>query len=167
MSHRFAFPLVLGLIAAIAVFRPQCSQAAEPVEPEEVGRIVEDVEARLAEGWRNGIVDELVDVFDADATLETEWGTVFRGHESLRKWVAQAMKESGGRTARVSRPTLSRAITRDVIVTHGVTFYTFSSGVEDRLFHTRILLRTDTDWKIAAEQIARPSTMSQTTVVMP
>lgn len=158
---RWLLLLLTGLAAV-----PAATAAQERPDTGETARIVEDVETRLAEAWSRGAVDEVVALFDGEATLETEWGTVFKGHEALKRWLNSALAGGAGPNTRVSRATVSNAITPEVIVTHGVTFYGFDSGVGERLFHTRVLLKTKEGWKIAAEQLARPSTLPETNVIL-
>jgi hypothetical protein len=45
------------------------------------------------------------------------------------------------------------------IVSHGVMFRAFPGGAMERFFYTRVLVRERDRWRIAATQIARPSTV--------
>lgn len=153
--------------AALFILTLLCAPAPaeEPIAAEETRRIVEQVETPYMQALTSGQVDDAVALFTEAATRESEWGTVRKGRPAIRKHLRDSFEANEAKRSWSSRITVATALTPDIIVTHGVTFIISGGGVVERLFHTRVLKKTKDGWRIAAEHLARPSTLPRTQAV--
>jgi uncharacterized protein (TIGR02246 family) len=127
---------------------------------QEVEAIVREFEDEYAAAFGRKDAKALSDLLTREATLLSEWGDVMQGRTKIERMLANVFPNMPDELMLVNTPTHSRAITEDVIVSHGVSHKIgeWSAG-EEKLSYTRVLVRQGGEWRLAATQVAPSSSM--------
>jgi uncharacterized protein (TIGR02246 family) len=127
---------------------------------QEVDVIVREFEEEYAAAFGRKDAKALSDLLAKDVTLLSEWGDVMRGRARIERMLANVFPNMPNELKLVNTPAHSRAITEDVIVSHGASHKIgeWDTG-EERLSYTRVLVREGGEWRLAATQVAPSSSM--------
>jgi uncharacterized protein (TIGR02246 family) len=127
---------------------------------QEVDVIVREFEEEYAAAFGRKDAKALSDLLTKDVTLLSEWGDVMRGRARIERMLANVFPNMPNELKLVNTPAHSRAITEDVIVSHGASHKIgeWDTG-EERLSYTRVLVREGGEWRLAATQVAPSSSM--------
>lgn len=134
---------------------PAAEEEEEPIPAAEVLDIVTKVERAYEEAYGRKDTSWMASLYTETATIQTDKGTVYKGRGPI-----ETMFEAGlasrreGETIR-SEVTVSTAVTKDLIVSHGVTFRIVPETGAERFFYTRVYARKGDAWQIAASHVAR------------
>jgi uncharacterized protein (TIGR02246 family) len=117
------------------------SSAGEKKEKEmiqqEVGAIVRKFEDEYAVAFGRKDAKALSDLLAEDATLLSEWGDVMQGRAKIERMLAKVFPSMPDDLKLVNTPEHSRAITDNVIVSHGVSHQVEEWGIGEE--NSRIL----------------------------
>jgi uncharacterized protein (TIGR02246 family) len=123
--------------------------------------IVRGIEHAYSQAYSAADSEQLGALFAEDAMVQTEWGPVLDGREQIMSGLVALFAASSVPDALTNTPVLSRQLTDDVIVSHGIALRRPAHGAEERFLYTRVYVRRDRRWLLAANQIARPSQHDQ------
>jgi uncharacterized protein (TIGR02246 family) len=127
---------------------------------QEVDVIVREFEDEYATAFGRKDVKALSDLLARDVTLLSEWGDVMQGRAKIECMLANVFPNMPNELKLVNTPVHSRAITEDVIVSHGTSHKIGEWGAgEENLSYTRVLVRQSGEWRLAATQVAPSSSM--------
>jgi len=131
-----------------------------PIQQEEVDVIVREFEDKYAAAFRSKDAKALSELLVREVTLLSEWGDVMQGRANIERMLAGVFPNMPDELKLVNTPAHSRAITEDVILSHGSSHKIgdWSTG-EEKLSYTRVLVRRGGEWKLAATQVAPSSSM--------
>jgi uncharacterized protein (TIGR02246 family) len=122
---------------------------------QEVEAIVREFEDKYATAFGRKDAKALSDLLAGDATLLSEWGDVMQGRTTIERMLANVFPNMPNELKLVNTPAHSRAITDEVIVSHGTSHKIGEWGAEEEeLSYTRVLVRQGGGWKLAATQVA-------------
>lgn len=94
-----------------------------------------------------------------NATLQNEWGDVVQGRTNIEAALVRLMANLPAGAKLEDTPLVSRAVAEDTIVSQGTSHRIIPNEPATKMFFTRVLVRQDGQWLLAATQIARPSTV--------
>jgi uncharacterized protein (TIGR02246 family) len=94
-----------------------------------------------------------------NATLQNEWGDVVQGRTNIEAALVRLMANLPAGAKLEDTPLVSRAVAEDTIVSQGTSHRIIPNEPAAKMFFTRVLVRQDGQWLLAATQIARPSTL--------
>ncbi len=127
---------------------------------QEVDVIVREFEEEYAAAFGRKDAKALSDLLTKDVTLLSEWGDVMHGRAKIERMLANVFPNMPNEVKLVNTPAHSRAITEDVIVSHGASHKIGEWGAgEEKLSYTRVLVRQGGEWRLAATQVAPSSSM--------
>jgi len=130
------------------------------ITQQEVETIVREFEDEYAAAFGRKDIKALSDLLAGDATLLSEWGDVMQGRARIERMLANVFPNMPDELKLMNTPAHPRAITDDVIVSHGVSHKIGGWGVgEEKLSYTRVLVRQGGEWRLAATQVAPSSAM--------
>ena len=119
-----------------------------------VRRFEDDYEAAFNRRDAEG----LAELFLEDATIVTEWGDVVRGRVVFASGLARAFANLRGTVTLENSLTYAAAVSDDVIVSHGTSRRRGAAfAADDRLTFTRVLVRRNGEWRLAANHVSEPS----------
>ena len=122
---------------------------------QEVGAIVRKFEDEYAAAFGRKDARAFSDLLTGDATLLSEWGDVMQGRAKIERMLANVFPNMPDELKLMNTPVHSRAITDDVIVSHGVSHKIGEWGAgEEKLSYTRVLVRQGGEWRLASTQVA-------------
>jgi uncharacterized protein (TIGR02246 family) len=127
---------------------------------QEVEAIVRRFEEEYAAAFGCKDAKAFSDLLVGDATLLSEWGDVMQGRAKIERMLANVFSNIPNDLKLVNTPAHSRAITDDVIISHGVSHKIgeWDAG-EEKLSYTRVLVRQGREWRLATTQVAPSSSM--------
>jgi uncharacterized protein (TIGR02246 family) len=127
---------------------------------QEVEAIVRRFEEEYAAAFGCKDAKAFSDLLVEDATLLSEWGDVMQGRAKIERMLANVFSNIPNDLKLVNTPAHSRAITDDVIISHGVSHKIgeWDAG-EEKLSYTRVLVRQGREWRLATTQVAPSSSM--------
>jgi uncharacterized protein (TIGR02246 family) len=127
---------------------------------QEVEAIVRKFENEYAAAFGRKDAKALSELLAGDATLLSEWGDVMQGRAKIERMLANVFPNMPNELKLVNTPAHSRAITEDVIVSHGASHKIGEWGAgEEKLSYTRVLVRQGGEWRLAATQVTPSSSM--------
>lgn len=94
-----------------------------------------------------------------NATLQNEWGDVVQGRTKIEAALVRLMANLPAGEKLKDTSLTSQAVAPDVIVSQGTSQRSRPNIAPVQMFFTRVLVRQDGQWRLAATQIARPSAM--------
>ena len=125
--------------------------------PRDAAAIVRRFEDEYAAAFNRRDAGALAALFTEDATVVSEWGDMVKGRAAFSRGVARAFERITGAMTLENTPAHSAMIAEDVIVSHGISRRVGPGDAEVRLAYTRVLVRRDGEWLLAANQVAEPS----------
>ena len=127
---------------------------------QEVEAIVRQFEDGYTAAFGRKDAKALADLLTEDVTLLSEWGDVMQGRAKIERMLADVFLNTPNELELVNTPAHSRAITDNVIVSHGASHKIGEWGAgEEKLSYTRVLVRQGREWRLAATQGAPSSSM--------
>ena len=125
---------------------------------DEVASITRAFEDDYAAAFNRRDAEALAALFEENATIVTEFGDIVQGRAAFASGLARAFERMTGDIALENTPSHFEAITGDVIVSHGISRRRGAYfPAEDRLTFTRVLVRRDGTWRLAANHVSEPS----------
>lgn len=123
---------------------------------QEISEIVREFEADYSAAFNRRDAAGLASLFTERATILTEWGDVVEGRDAFAESLSRAFANLTQKLKILNCPVRAAAVTEDVIVSHGMTLK-FANGREEVLDFTRVLVRRDGHWQLAATHVSEPS----------
>ena len=125
---------------------------------EDVEAVVRKIEDEYAAASVRKDAKALAALLTEDVTLVTEWGDVVQGRAEIERMLAGVFPRMPDKLELESTPAHARAITEDVIVSHGSLRKIGAWGAgEEGLSYTKVLVRRGGEWRISAIQVAPAS----------
>jgi hypothetical protein len=91
--------------------------------------------------------------------LQNEWGDVTQGRTNIESLLTKLMANLQAGTKLEDTSLASQSVAPDIIVSQGISRRIVADSEPAQMFFTRVLVLQEGQWKLAATQIARPSTM--------
>lgn len=134
---------------------------AEPVfiPPKETDAIVLNFQAAYADTFNRRDAKGMAALLTENATLQNEWGDVTQGRARIESLLTRLMASLPAGMTLEDTSLASQAIAADTIVSQGVSRRIVAGAEPAQMFFMRVLVRQGGQWKMAATQIARPSTV--------
>ena len=121
-------------------------------------RIARDFENAYAAAFNQRDAGALAALFVDDATIVTEWGDVVEGRDAFARGLAAAFARVPRSLTLENAPTHARVVADGVMVTHGTSDRSdTTTWTADHLKFTRVLVRRDDAWRLAASHVSEPS----------
>jgi uncharacterized protein (TIGR02246 family) len=125
---------------------------------EDIADIVRDFEDRYVDAFNRRDASALISLFTENVTIVTEWGDVVAGRVAFAQGLERAFAVVARDIRIENTPSHTLALTEDVIISHGRSRKLFSeSGEEEQLVYTRVLMRKEGKWQLAANHVAQPT----------
>ena len=125
---------------------------------DEILAIARRFEADYAAAFDRRDPSGLAALFIQDATLVTEWGDVVQGRDAFARGLERAFEKISAALTLDNVPTYATLVSDGVIVSHGASHRRDrSTGADDRLSFTRVLVLRDGTWLLAANHVSEPS----------
>lgn len=149
----FLFALIIaaatGLTRAETEFLPR----------EETDAVVAKFQAAYADAFNRRDAAGMSALLTENATLQNEWGEVTQGRTNIQSLVTRLMANLPQGMTLEDTSLASQAVAKDVIVSQGISRRLTPDQNPAEMFFTRVLVLRDGAWKLAATQIARPSSV--------
>ena len=121
-------------------------------------RIARDFEDAYAAAFNQRDARALAALFVADATIVTEFGDVVEGSDAFARGLAAAFARVPASLTLENAPTHARPVADGVIVSHGTSNRSdTTTWTADHLTFTRVLVRREGGWRLAANHVSEPS----------
>jgi uncharacterized protein (TIGR02246 family) len=152
------------LIAAI----PSTGYAkADSIPQKDTDAIVLKFQANYADTFNHRDAKEMAALLTENSTLQNEWGDVTKGRANIESLVANLMAKLPAETKLEDTSLSAESVSANVIVSQGISHRVTPNADPVQMFFTRVLVREGGKWKMAATQIARPSTVPKPTAPAP
>jgi ketosteroid isomerase-like protein len=149
--------LILAVIVAAA---PSAGRAATGSIPhEETDAIVLRFQAVYADTFNRRDAKGMAALLTENATLQNEWGDVTQGRTNIELLLIRLMSNLQTGTKLEDTSLASQSVAANIIVSQGISRRIVPDADPAQMFFTRVLVLEGGQWKLAATQIARPSTM--------
>ena len=148
----------VAVIAATGLALAAFAQTS-PAPQSEVDGIILKFQAAYADTFDRRDAKGMAALFTESATLQNEWGDVVQGRASIQAVLTRLMAALPSGVKLQDTSLASQAVAKDVIVSQGTSMRITTNAAPAQMFFTRVLVRQDGQWRLAATQIARPSTV--------
>ena len=126
--------------------------------PDDPMRIALDFENAYVSAFNRRDVGALAALFLEDATIVTEWGDIVEGRDAFARALTAAFARVPASLTLENAPTHARLVADGVIVSHGTSDRSdTTTWTADHLKFTRVLVRGDDGWRLAANHVSEPS----------
>lgn len=130
----------------------------ETLNQADVDAIVRAIEDEYATSFTRRDAKTFVSLFADTATLLTEWGHLLRGRAAIESAFAGVMGKLPPDLEVEITPVHARAVTEDVLVSHGRVLRRGGGGEADETLHySRVYVWDGDMWRIALAQVAPSS----------
>jgi len=129
----------------------------------EVDSVVLKFQAAYADTFDRRDAKGMGDLLTENATLQNEWGGVTQGREKIVALVAGLMRHLPEGTKLEDTAQVSLLVSPEVIVSQGISHRIVPGKDPVEMYFSRVLVWQAGQWKLAATQIARPSSFSKPT----
>lgn len=147
----------LALLFTLALLSSQ-AWAQSPSQAK-IDSIVETFQDTYADTFNRRDTSGMAALLTEDATLQNEWGGVTRGRSAIEAILTKLMGALPEGTTLKDTAVASHSVAPGVIVSQGFSQRLVDGEEPSQMFFSRVLVLTDGEWKLAATQIARPSTV--------
>jgi ketosteroid isomerase-like protein len=162
MLRRFLLALFL------AACLPTAARAGTDLPtPKETDAIVLKFQTAYADAFDHRDAKALSALLTENATLQNEWGDVTQGRAKIEALVTNLMSHLPAGVTLEDTALVSQSVAPGVIVSQGISHRIAPDAKPVPMFFTRVLVRVDGEWKLAATEIARPSTVPKPTAPSP
>lgn len=151
--------VALAAVLALACLAPAHAQAPPSLSQTDVDAIVLGFQTAYAETFDRRDAKSMAALMTEDATLQNEWGDVVRGRASIEAILTGLMANLPAGVRLEDTPLASHAVAADVIVSQGISKRITANAAPTPMLFVRVLVRQGGQWRLAATQIARPSSM--------
>lgn len=151
--------LFLAVTLAMAGSTPATHAQTTFLPQSETDAIVLKFQMNYADTFDRRDAKGMAALLTENATLQNEWGDVVQGRANIEATVAPLMAKLAAGARLEDTPLVSHAVAADVIVSQGTSQRISPNTAPVQMFFTRVLVRQDGQWRLAATQIARPSAM--------
>lgn len=132
---------------------------ADSLSQPEINAIVMKFQGDYAEAFKRRDAAGMAALLTENCTLQNEWGGITQGRAAIEALVAKLMSLLPAGMTLKDDALVSHSVAPGVIVSQGIS-RRLVPGVEPvEMFFSRVLVLRDGEWKLAATQIARPSTV--------
>lgn len=149
--------LILAVFAAAAPFAARAEGGSRPQQ--ETDAIVTRFQVAYADTFDRRDARAMAALLTENATLQNEWGDVTQGRARIESLLTRLMASLPAGMTLEDTSLASQAIAADTIVSQGVSRRIVAGAEPAQMFFMRVLVRQGGQWKMAATQIARPSTV--------
>ena len=149
----------LAVALAMAGSTPATHAQATFLSQSETDAIVLKFQAAYADTFDRRDANGMSALLTENATLQNEWGDVVQGRSNIEAALVRLMATLPAGAKLEDTPLISRAVAEDTIVSQGTSHRIIPNEPATKMFFTRVLVRQDGQWLLAATQIARPSAL--------
>ena len=149
----------LAVALAVAGSTPATHAQTTFLPQSETDAIVLKFQATYADTFDRRDAKGMAALLTENATLQNEWGDVVQGRTNIEAPLTRLMANLPAGAKLEDTPLVSRAVAEDTIVSQGTSHRIIPNEPVTKMFFTRVLVRQDGQWLLAATQIARPSTV--------
>ena len=153
--------LIFAMVVAAASGAVHAQAGA--ITQTETDAIVSKFQAAYADTFNRRDAQAMAALLTDNATLQNEWGDVTQGRDKIASLLARLMAGLPAGTRLEDTALVSQAIAVDTIVSQGVSRRIVPGAEPGQMFFSRVLVLRDGQWRLAATQIARPSTVPRPT----
>jgi uncharacterized protein (TIGR02246 family) len=150
-----AFIFAVMVAAAAGVSHAQ----KNAIPQKETDAVVQKFQAAYADTFDRRDARGMAALLTENATLQNEWGDVTKGRANIESLLVRLMGNLQAGTKLEDTSLASQSVAPNIIVSQGVSRRMVPGAEPAQMFFTRVLVREGGQWKLAATQIARPSTM--------
>jgi len=148
------------LLGSILAAASSVGHAQPPPLPQaQIDGIVAKFQTDYADTFDRRDAKAMAALLTDNATLQNEWGDVTQGRANIESLLVRLMAGLPPGTKLQDTSLAAQAIAADTIVSQGVSRRTVPGAAPTQMFFTRVLVRKDGQWRLAATQIARPSSV--------
>jgi uncharacterized protein (TIGR02246 family) len=148
----------LSVALAVAGSPPATHAQTTFLPQNETDAIVLKFQATYADTFDRRDAKGMAALLTENATLQNEWGDVVQGRANIEAVLSGLMAHLPTGSKLEDTPLVSHAVAEGVIVSQGTSHRIIPNGTPAEMFFTRVLVRQNGQWLLAATQIARPST---------
>ena len=156
MKTRF---LLLAIVLAMVVSAGTMLGQPALLSQNDTDAIVVKFQATYADTFNRRDPKGMAALFTENASLQNEWGDVVQGRTNIEAVLVRLMANLPAGAKLEDTPLVSRAVAEGTIVSQGTSHRIIPNEPAAKMFFTRVLVRQDGEWLLAATQIARPSTL--------
>jgi uncharacterized protein (TIGR02246 family) len=149
----------LAVALAMAGSTPATHAQTTFLSQSETDAIVLKFQAAYADTFDRRDANGMSALLTENATLQNEWGDVVQGRSNIEAALVRLMATLPAGAKLEDTPLVSRAVAEGTIVSQGTSHRIIPNEPATKMFFTRVLVRQDGQWLLAATQIARPSTL--------
>ena len=149
----------LAIALAMAGSTPATHAQTTFLPQSETDAIVHKFQMTYADTFDRRDAKGMAALLTENATLQNEWGDVVQGRTNIEAALVRLMANLPAGAKLEDTPLVSRAVAEDTIVSQGTSHRIIPNQPTTEMFFTRVLVRQDGQWLLAATQIARPSTV--------
>ncbi len=135
----------------------------ESLTQAEVDAVVLKFQAAYADTFDRRDAKGMGELMTENSTLQNEWGGVTQGREKIVALVAGLMSHLPEGTKLEDTALVSQLVSPQVIVSQGISHRITPGKDPVEMYFSRVLVLQDGQWKLAATQIARPSSFPKPT----
>lgn len=150
------------LLAAVLMAVPMLGRC-ESLTQAEVDAVVLKFQAAYADTFDRRDAKGMGELMTENSTLQNEWGGVTQGREKIVALVAGLMSHLPEGTKLEDTALVSQLVSPQVIVSQGISHRITPGKDPVEMYFSRVLVLQDGQWKLAATQIARPSSFPKPT----
>lgn len=126
--------------------------------PDHATHIAREFEDAYAAAFNRRDAHALAGLFVEDATIVTEWGDIVEGRDTFDRGLATAFARVPRSLTLENALSHARLVADGVIVSHGTSHRSdTTTWTADHLTFTRVLVRRDDAWRLAANHVSEPS----------
>ena len=149
--------LVLAVIVAAAPYAGHADTGS--ISQQQTDAVVSKFQLAYADTFDRRDAKGMAALLTENATLQNEWGDVTQGRTKIESLLTRLMAQLQAGTKLEDTSLVAQAVAPDIIVSQGISRRLVPGADPAQMFFTRVLVLQGGEWKLAATQIARPSTM--------
>ena len=149
--------LILAVVVAAAASASHAETGSIPQA--ETDAVVSKFQAAYADTFNRRDAKGMAALLTENATLQNEWGDVTQGRTNIESLLVRLMAQLQPGTKLEDTSLASQSVGAGTIISQGISRRLVPGADPAQMFFTRVLVLQGGEWKLAATQIARPSTM--------
>ena len=156
-----------ALILAVMIAALPSICHAKTMPEKDIDAIVQKFQTDYADTFNRRDAKQMATLLTDNATLQNEWGDVTQGRDKIEALVTHLMANLPAGTKLEDTALVSQSVAPNIIVSQGISHRIVPNAEPGQMFFTRVLVRDRGQWKMAATQIARPSTVPKPVTAPP
>jgi uncharacterized protein (TIGR02246 family) len=132
---------------------------AKSLTQKDVDAVVQKYQSDYADTFNRRDAKAMGALLTENATMQNEWGDVKQGRGNIESLVSGLMAKLPTGTKLEDTALVSQSVAPNVIVSQGISRRIVPKEEPAQMFFSRVLVLDKGQWKMAATQIARPSSV--------